>query len=93
MKLHAPTWLVIVLLMSVTISTSVKARGHLGRGKRAVTVTLTLQPRVNVVGHMSRENGHPESLGVRDNRFQFTLPGGTGELPRFGDANFPGLND
>ena len=61
--------------------------------QRAVTVTLTLQPGVNVVGRLSRETGHPESLVVRDNRFQLTLPGGTGELLRFGDADFPGLDD
>ena len=61
--------------------------------ERALTVTLTLDPKVKVIGRLSRETGQPESLVVRDGRFRITLPGGTGDLLRFGDAEFPGLDD
>jgi hypothetical protein len=60
--------------------------------ERAVTVTLTLDPKVKVIGRLSRETGQPEALAVEGGRFRITLPGGTGELLRFGDARFPGLD-
>ena len=59
---------------------------------RALTVTLTLDPGVKVIGRLSRESGAPELLMVNDGRFRITLPGGTGELMRFGGAAFPGLD-
>ena len=59
--------------------------------ERALTVTLTLDPKVKVIGRLSRETGRPEALGVNGGKFRITLPGGTGELMRFGDAEFPGL--
>ena len=59
--------------------------------EKALTVTLTLDPRVKVIGRLSRETGRPESLLVKDGRFRITLPGGTGDLLRLGDASFPGL--
>ena len=60
--------------------------------ERAVTVTLTLDPKVRVIGRLSRETGQPEALAVEGGEFRITLPGGTGELLRFGDASFPGLD-
>lgn len=60
--------------------------------ERTLTVTLTMDPRVEVIGRLSRETGRPESLLVNSGRIQLTLPGGTGELLRVGDADFPGLN-
>ena len=60
--------------------------------ERAVTVTLTLDPKVKVIGRLSRETGQPEAFAVEGGRFLITLPGGTGELLRFGDAKFPGLD-
>ena len=60
--------------------------------ERAVTVTLTLDPKVRVIGRLSRETGQPEALAVEEGEFRITLPGGTGELLRFGDARFPGLD-
>ena len=59
--------------------------------ERAVTVTLTLDPKVRVIGRLSRETGQPEAFAVEGGQFRITLPGGTGELLRFGDARFPGL--
>ena len=58
---------------------------------RALTVTLTLDPKVKVVGRLSRKTGDPEMLAVTDGRLRITLPGGTGDLLRLGDAEFPGL--
>ncbi|MBH06340.1 MAG: hypothetical protein CMJ20_08470 [Phycisphaeraceae bacterium] len=60
--------------------------------ERAVTVTLTLAPEVKVIGRLSRETGQPEAFAVEGGKFRITLPGGTGELLRFGDAKFPGLD-
>ena len=58
---------------------------------RALTVTVTLDPKVKVVGRLSRKTGDPEMLAVTDGRLRITLPGGTGDLLRLGDAEFPGL--
>lgn len=60
--------------------------------ERAVTVRLTLDPEVRVIGRLSRETGQPEALAVEGGEFRITLPGGTGELLRFGDVRFPGLD-
>ncbi len=59
--------------------------------QRALTVTLTLDRKVKMIGRLSRETGRPESLAVTGGKFRMTLPGGTGDLLRFGDAEFPGL--
>ena len=59
--------------------------------ERALTVTLDLDPTIKVTGRLSRETGHPEALRVSGGKLQLTLPGGTGELLRFGDTKFPGL--
>ena len=59
---------------------------------RSLTVTLTLDSKVQVISRLSRESGQPESFRVNNGKFQITLPGGTGELLRFGDAQFPGLD-
>ena len=67
-----------------------------GRGAsaadRRMTVTLHMDRSVRVVGRLSRETGTPELLRVSDGKLTLTLPGGTGELLRFGDAKFPGLS-
>ena len=59
--------------------------------ERALTVTLTLDPKVKVIGRLSRETGQPELLAVTGGKFRTTLPGGTGDLMRLGDAEFPGV--
>jgi hypothetical protein len=58
---------------------------------RAVTVTLTLDQDVRVVGRLARETGQPETLLVNDGVLRLTLPGGTGDLLRLGSSQFPGL--
>ena len=60
--------------------------------ERSVTVTLTLNPKVKVISRLSRETGQPETFVVEGGRFRVRLPGGTGELLRLGDAEFPGLD-
>ena len=59
--------------------------------ERALTVTLTLDPGVRVVGRLSRTTGQPETLLVNDGVLRLTLPGGTGDLLRLGSSRFPGL--
>ena len=60
--------------------------------QRTMTVSLKLNSAIKTVGRLSRETGRPESLSVDDGELQLTLPGGTGELLRLGDARFPGLD-
>ena len=58
---------------------------------RQVSVTLVVDPKVKTVGRLSRRTGKAESLAVSSGRLTITLPGGTGDLLRLGDAKFPGL--
>ena len=58
---------------------------------RRMTVTLHLDRGIRVVGRLSRETGAPELLRTAAGKLTLTLPGGTGDLLRFGDAEFPGL--
>ena len=60
--------------------------------RRSVTVTLKLQSGVSAIGRLSRKTGQAEMLSVKGDEFEVTLPGGTGELLRFGSAAFPGLD-
>ena len=60
--------------------------------RRSMTVTLKLHPGVTTIGRLSRETGKPERLSVKGDELEMTLPGGTGELLRFGSAEFPGLS-
>ena len=59
--------------------------------QRQLSVTLKLAPGVKAVGRLLRETGRPELLAVPNGRLELVLPGGTGELLRLGDAEFPGL--
>ena len=58
------------------------------------TMALTLQiaPSVTKVGRLSRATGEPELLIPENGRIQIALPGGTGDLFKFGDADFVGLD-
>ena len=60
--------------------------------ERSLTVSLKLQPGVTTIGRLSRETGEPERLAVQGDEFRVTLPGGTGDLLRFGSVEFPGLD-
>ena len=66
--------------------------GGASAAQRALTVTLTLDQTVTRMGRLSRETGRPETLLVDGDKFQVTLPGGTADLFRLGDAEFPGLS-
>ncbi|MAE67824.1 MAG: hypothetical protein CMJ18_26510 [Phycisphaeraceae bacterium] len=59
--------------------------------ERPITVRIRLANDVKHVGRLARETGRPELLVVRDGVLELTLPGGTGDLLRLGDATFPGL--
>ncbi len=65
---------------------------NVASSQRSMKVTLKLQPGVTAIGRLSRETGKPELLTVKGDEFELTLPGGTGELLRFGSAQFPGLD-
>lgn len=60
--------------------------------ERSLTVTLKLQPGITTIGRLSRETGGPELLAVDGDELRVTLPGGTGDLLRFGSIEFPGLD-
>jgi hypothetical protein len=55
------------------------------------TITLKFTPDVKAVTRLSRETGAPEELVVRDGTLQLRLPGGTGDLFKIRDGQFPGL--
>ena len=56
---------------------------------RQLSVTLTFDKEIDVVGRLSRETGHSERLAVKRGKLTLVLPGGTGELLCLGDAEFP----
>ncbi|REJ89432.1 MAG: hypothetical protein DWQ34_19425 [Planctomycetota bacterium] len=64
---------------------------HMSAADATQVVTLHFSPDVAAVTRLSRETGKPEELAIRDGRLELRLPGGTGDLFRFGDAKFPGL--
>ena len=59
--------------------------------QRSMKIALELDSRVTTVGRLSRKTGRSEKLAVDGGQVELILPGGTGELLRFGDATFPGL--
>jgi len=56
-----------------------------------MTVTLTLADSAKNVGHLSRATGRAELIPVKKGKLEVTLPGGTGELFKIGDKDFPGM--
>ena len=59
----------------------------------AQTITLTFAPGVKIVTRLSRETGVSEQLFVREGILKLRLPGGTGDLFKLGDGEFPGLDE
>ncbi len=57
----------------------------------AVAFTLTFDSSVNSIWRLNRLTGLVEELALTSNILNLTLPGGTGDLFKFGDGNFPGL--
>ena len=53
--------------------------------------TVHFEPGVRTVYRLSRTTGRVESLPVVGGKLKLTLPGGTGDLFKLADANFPGL--
>ncbi|HUT73799.1 MAG TPA: hypothetical protein VM221_03055 [Armatimonadota bacterium] len=58
--------------------------------ERSLTMTAEFAPSVTTVGRLSRATGEPELISVGDGLLKIALPGGTGELFKIGDADFPG---
>ena len=58
---------------------------------RSLSVTLTFAPSVTILARLSRSTGQPERVLLVDNTLTLTLPGGTGDLFKIGDAEFPGI--
>jgi hypothetical protein len=54
-------------------------------------MVLQFEPSVRTVARLSRQTGRPEILAVKDGVLEVTIPGGTGDLFKIGDAAFPGL--
>ena len=53
--------------------------------------TIHFEPEVKRVCRLSRATGEVDALPVVDGRLRLTLPGGTGDLFKVPDAEFPGL--
>lgn len=66
-----------------------------GEGKSAAAlkapVTLTLDQSITAVYRLSRHTGKAESVAVTGGKLELDLPGGTGELLKLNDGNFPGV--
>ena len=59
---------------------------------RKVTLSMEFTSPPGTIARLSRETGQPEVLHVSGNTLELTLPGGTGDLFKIGDAAFPGLD-
>ena len=62
-----------------------------GADELTVTVTINLTPSIRQLGKLSRSSGQSELLTIHNQTLAVTLPGGTGDLFKIGDADFPGL--
>ena len=56
-----------------------------------MTLILRFAPSVAKIGRLSRETGKPELLVPEGGELRIVLPGGTDDLFKFDDADFPGL--
>lgn len=65
---------------------------HAAAAQRRLNLTIHFDPSVKEIARLSRETGRPELLAVPGSALQLTLPGGTGDLFKLADAQFPGLN-
>ena len=57
----------------------------------ALTFTLHFEPGVKTVYRLSRTTGEVEAMPVVDGKLELSLPGGTGDLFKIADGDFPGL--
>ena len=58
-----------------------------------MVLTLQFAPTVKKVARLSRKTGVPEILVPENGQIQIALPGGTGDLFKFGDATFVGMDN
>jgi hypothetical protein len=73
------------MLVNTFHSSSLDAAGA------AVGFTLTFDSSVDAVFRLNRQSGLVEELAVVGNTLSLTLPGGTGDLFKFGNGQFAGL--
>lgn len=57
----------------------------------SVNFTLTFDDSVKTIWRMDRQTGQVEEVQLPGNTLSLTLPGGTGDLFKFGDGSFAGL--
>lgn len=57
----------------------------------ALTFVVTFDDAVNSIWLLNRATGLVEEIVLADHTLTWTLPGGTGDLFKYGDGNFPGL--
>ena len=60
---------------------------------RALPVTIKLAPEVKEIHRLNRLTGKAEPVPIRNGTAKITLPGGTGDLLKINDGDFPGLTD
>jgi hypothetical protein len=67
-----------------------------GVGKSAAETSLEFflqfDSSVNSILRLNRLTGEPERIDLENNRLVFTLPGGTGDLFKYGDGIFAGIS-
>jgi hypothetical protein len=57
----------------------------------AVSFTITFDSAVDIIWRLNRLTGLVEQINLTNSILNLTLPGGTGDLFKFGDGNFAGL--
>ena len=57
---------------------------------RTLTITMRFDRKVSRLYRLSRTTGNSETLKLRDGNLEITLPGGTGDLFKYGKQPFPG---
>jgi len=62
----------------------------LNASQAAVSITLQFDPSLDRVWRWNRLSGESEELMLNNGMLQLTLPGGTGDLFKFGDGRFAG---
>ena len=60
---------------------------------RAVPVSIRLAPEVKSLHRLDRMTGKVERMKIKDRTVRITLPGGTGDLFKIDDGQFPGLQN
>ena len=60
--------------------------------QRELSFTIKFNPSVKQIARLSRKTGTVELLALKNGELNLTLPGGTGDLFKINNADFPGLS-